>query len=498
MLPEKIYRLIIRWPNGATEEVEPYSREEVAKYLLPELDLEMELKNWKAGYTETCHVGASAERVEYIHFVGDIPEGVSIARPNTEPALNTYRLTLADDTFFEKEYQATDDPEGDALRACREMILHLPKNMDTVEEWGVNFCRLIDGRDSTHDLRGTLDATLPTLGYNLDGLSDDELVSRYDALISHWDEVDAMHLDPHAHAGSRAIHRFAAAMKTRGLREYTAAIILDGEDGEPRETEYKEIWAHNYESAIIKVQDWAAERREATGEPWRLLYLDDVEEMLETTCGYYDQDDDWAGLYCDPPEPTEKNILDGELQDARDILKDMKLERLCGQAIEIMNAPMPDGPDGEQIKSYLCDMNTEIIKRAVFWTLITLCIAWAVVVIGGALTLHAWGGTMPTSALHGMQAFYAATVIVATLGIANKKIKALENWAATWAANLAKRRREELERRARDSEGDALRDCASCKYYKLGAGIAYCDAGTLEAVSTNRACDDWKSREEEG
>jgi len=149
----------------------------------------------------------------------------------------------------------------------------------------------------------------------------------------------------------------------------------------------------------------------------------------------------------DDTNAPEKNILDGDLQDARDALKDMKLERLCGQAIEIMNAPVPDGPGGEQIKSYLRELNAEIIKRVAFWAAIVLCVAWAVAVCGGALTLYAWGGTMPTVALHGAQAFYAAVIIVAALGIANKKLIALENWAATWAANLVKRRREKLEQK---------------------------------------------------
>jgi hypothetical protein len=124
----------------------------------------------------------------------------------------------------------------------------------------------------------------------------------------------------------------------------------------------------------------------------------------------------------------------------------MKLAQLCHQATEIMNAGTPAGQEGEQIKGYLHDLNIEIVNRVALWALITPLIALSAAFGGGMLTLHLAGGTMAKAALNGLQGACAAAVIVAALGIANKKLIALENWAATWAANLAKRRREELER----------------------------------------------------
>jgi len=321
---QKIYRLIMRRADGAAEEVEPYSKAEVAKYLLPELNLETELERWRSGYTE-AH-GEGADRVEYIHFVGDIPEGVSVARPNTEDT-NTYRLTLADGTFFEKEYPATDDSEGDALNACWAMILRLPKSTCATEQ-GVNFCQLIDGCENAYDLHDVLAATLVSLGY--------------------------------------------------------------------------------YPNKL-------------------------------------------------PPEPenTRTNILDGDLPTASADLSDLKLAQLCDQAVEIMNTGTPDGSEGEQVAKYLRDLNAEVIKRMAFGVFISLCAAALAAIGGGMLTLHAWGEFVSKTMLNGLQFFYAASVIVFVLGLSNKQMVALQNWAGLLGVSAAKQRREELERRAREkSEGD--------------------------------------------
>jgi len=140
------------------------------------------------------------------------------------------------------------------------------------------------------------------------------------------------------------------------------------------------------------------------------------------------------------PEP---DILAGDLPYASDDLPSLKLEQLCHQAIEIMNTGTPKGKEGEKIKLYLYNLNLEIIKRVAFWTLITLLLALAAAFGGGVLTLYAWGGTMLKSVLNGMEIVYAASVVVAALGIANKKLTALEDWTAAWAANQEARRREE-------------------------------------------------------
>ena len=233
---KKIYRLILRYANGATEEVEPYSRDEVAKYLLPHLNLETALENWRAGYTET--LGEGPAKVECIRFVGDIPEGVR----------------------------------------------------------------------------------------------------------------------------------------------------LNGQT---------------------------------------------------------------------PECPEEKNILDCDLPAASAAPSKLKLPQLCGQAIEIMSAGLPGGPDGERVSEYLHDLNLEIVKRVAFVALITLLSATVAFIGSGMVVIHVLDGTIAQLYLSGIPGAFTAAVIMAPILIFHKKMIVLEDWAATWAANLAARWRGRLERRQREkSEGD--------------------------------------------
>jgi|GEM_PF-6606533 len=301
---QKIYRIIIRWPNGATEEIEPYSEDEVAKHLRPGCDLGTVLESWRKGFTETSDDG---ENLEFIHFVGDAPEGVRINRTNTDDATSAYRLTMADGTFFEKEFPATNSPDDDIPQfydACREMVTRvIGKAARPVE-----FCALLPGCEKGYELNDVLNETLIVLGCT--------------------------------------------------------------------------------------------------------------------------------------NEPLAPNILDNKLPYASDGLPGLKLTQLCHQAIEIMNVGIAKDQEGEQIREYLRNLNLEILKRVALGTLITLLLALAAAFGGGVLTLYAWGGTMLKSVLNGMEIVYAASVIVAALGIANKKLTALEDWASAWAANQEARRRE--------------------------------------------------------
>jgi hypothetical protein len=462
---QKTYRLIMRWANGATEEVEPYSRAEVAKYLLPESDLDTELERWENGYAETNG------EVEFIHFVGDIPEGVSLNRPDTECRLNTYRLILEDGTFFEKEFLATDDPETDALNACQEMVLRMSGGlaMDPKHR-SKEFCRLIRGCENAYDLNDILETTLINVGFRLDGLTDDQLTDKYEKFLNVWgDSLDSL-------KHSAAEERFWDQIIARGLRQYTADIILYGEDGENAARDCKVVWARNIGEATNQAMEWASEIRDQTGDPWQFMQVIDDRAMEEQTCTYspfpdfesdcqqaftdyydppYEDEDDQAGQYCDSPERPKENILDDDLPPARADLPGMKLEQLCNQAIEIANAPPIERPGQGQVERYLHDLNLEIIKRVVFWTLITLLLALSAAAGGGALTLHLMGGTMLKSLLNGSQIAFAAAVLMGALGIANKKLIVLENWASTLGANAAKRRREELERREWDESGES-------------------------------------------
>ena len=168
-------------------------------------------------------------------------------------------------------------------------------------------------------------------------------------------------------------------------------------------------------------------------------YLDDVLEVVLKNLGY-----NLDGQYCDLPESTEEDILDSDLQAARDSLRKATLQQLCYRAIEVMNVGAPDGPEGDQIKGYLHDMHIEIVKRVAFWAFIVLALAYCAAIGGGVLVMCLAGGIIETSALHWTQGLFGAGVIGAALGIANKRLIALENWAATWGANLAARRRKSL------------------------------------------------------
>ena len=468
----------------------------------------------------------------------------------------TYRLRIIESgDFIEKEFQISDDPDADARRVCREMILHAPEGV----ERGVEL-RLL-AAPATYpgcdDLGSILNETIVDLGYRLAALTNAELEQRWRAcrkmgestILVQWHLAD---------------NRFRDEFRRRGLYQYTATITLDGEDGEPAEREYRIIWAPGHVAAKIKALEWASEVRDETRLPWglsQLVYSDreawpDDDESDLINCEAFHAGCDWMN------EPTEDNILDADLPAARDTLPGMKFAQLCRQAIEIVNAVIPGGQEGEHIKGYLNDLNLEIIKRVAFWALITLLLALSAVFGGGMLTLHLAGGTMVKAAPNGLQGTYAAAVIVAAvimaaLGIANKKLIALENWAATWVANLAARTREDIEcregagaegstdvakecvfckyctleageqpqctkngcgtsfhgacefwerwtedgdlehREREDGKMDAPRECAACKHYQSGSGVAFCNADTLEAVSTSRACGSWEPRQED-
>ena len=390
-------------------------------------------------------------------------------------------------TFLEKEFQISDDPEADARHACREMILHAPKGV----EHGVEF-RLIEAPASyprCSDLGNILDETIVDLGYRLAALSDAELEARWRAcrkmgentILAQWHMAD---------------NRFREEFRRRGLYQHTATITLDGEDGEPVEREYRIIWAPGRVAAKTKALEWAAEVRDETCLPWGLsrLAYSDREAWPDDDSDLINSEAFHAG--CNGMnEPSEENILDGELRAARDTTPGMKLAQMCSQAIEIMNAGTPDDQDGEQIKRYLGDLNLEIIKRVAFWALITLVLALSAVFGGGMLTSHITNGTIAKAALNGLLGTYAAAVIVAALGIANKKLIVLENWVATWAANLAARKRGELERlEGAGAEGgtDVAKECVFCKYCTLKAGEQPQCTKNECGTSFNGTCESWE------
>ena len=142
----------------------------------------------------------------------------------------------------------------------------------------------------------------------------------------------------------------------------------------------------------------------------------------------------------------ERDILDGELENARDELQRMKLERLCYMAMEIDSEGASEGPDGEKIKGFLGDINTAIIRRTAFWAAVIGLIAYVAAVAGGALALHLSGGLMLTKWFTVTQEAFAAGALLVAAGIANRKLIALGDWASTVAANAAARRGEALER----------------------------------------------------
>ena len=189
----------------------------------------------------------------------------------------------------------------------------------------------------------------------------------------------------------------------------------------------------------------------------------------------------------------EENILDADLPAASDALPDMKFTNLCHMAIEIANGPPLEGPGKEQVTEFLRDINLEIAKRTTFWTLIVATIAYAACVASGVIALYLAGGVMLASSQRWIQGGFTAGAVVAAAGIANKRLIALENWAATWAANLAMRRREGLERKELEkSEGIAVRSCASCARYLEDESDNEFHCGLSgRAVEMGHSCDEW-------